>query len=434
MRYAHSLAAAATLTATLLGCGSARAQSERVVIVHAGTLIDVPGQPPKPRHSVIVRGERIAAIQPGFVREKGAEIVDLREAVVVPGLIDSHVHILSEYNRNIRLDRVRRSEADHALNGAHYARKTLEAGFTTIRDVGAPQGDAIFALRDAIREGRVPGPRLYASGRTIAATGGHGDIHGYRADVLETLASEATCDGPAACRRAVRLQIKRGADHIKITATGGVLSETAAGTEQQFFDDELQAIVETAHALGRKVTAHAHGKQGIEAALRAGVDSIEHGTYLDDATIALFKKTGAYLVPTVLAGNTVEGWAKDETFLPPPVRVKAAAVGPQMRGMLRRAHRGGVKIAFGTDSGVSAHGDNGQEFLLMVAAGMTPEQALTAATVTAAEHLGLADQVGSIQAGKFADLIAVQKDPRSDVSQLTQVFFVMKGGVIYKRR
>ncbi|MCB2112398.1 MAG: amidohydrolase family protein [Parvularculaceae bacterium] len=430
---------ALSFVAALLSQGALAAD---VVIIHAGKLLAEPGSAPAAEQSVIVRDGRVAGIAPGYIEASGAgadendavAIIDLKNRFVLPGLIDSHVHITSENNPRGRLQRVEQSDADYAIAGAGFARKTLMAGFTTIRDVGAGSGDAIFALRDGIARGDIDGPRLYASGATISVTGGHGDgTQGYRDDIAELLHSQAVCDGPSDCRRAVRNQVRRGADHIKLTATGGVLSNTAAGLEQQFFNDELAAIIDSAHAMGRKATAHAHGLEGINAALRAGVDSIEHGTYLDDESIRLFRKTGAYLVPTLLAGETVVEWAQDPTsFLLAPQRAKALEVGPTMHEMAAKAHKGRVKIAFGTDSGVSRHGENAREFALLVAAGLTPMEAIATATVNAAEHLGRSDVIGTISAGKFADIIAVDGDPLADINALLDVDFVMKEGVVHK--
>ena len=298
------------------------------------------------------------------------------------------------------------------------------------------KGDAVFALRDGIKRGDVIGPRIYASGSTISVTGGHGDgTQGYSDDIAHVLHSPGVCDGVGDCRRAVREQVRRGADHIKLTATAGVLSNTAAGLEQQFFADELKSIMDSAHAMGRKVTAHAHGVNGINAALEAGVDSIEHGTYLDNDSIRLFKKIGAYLVPTLLAGATVVEWAQDpNTFLTPPQRDKALTVGPQMSDMANRAYKGGVKIAFGTDSGVSRHGDNAREFAMLVAAGLSPKEAIASATSTASAHMGIDAIVGTLSVGKRGDLIAVDGDPLTDITELEDVNFVMKDGVAYKNK
>ena len=408
-------------------------------LIHAGTLLAVPGEAPMRQATVIVRDGLIERVAPGYLSpgdvEGAAEVVDLKAMTVLPGLIDGHVHLTSENNPRQRLESVEMSDADRALLAAKHAETTLMAGFTTVRDVGARGQDAIFALRDAAEKGWVASPRIYASGSTISVTGGHGDgTQGYRDDVARLLHSSGVCDGPDDCRSAVREQIRRGADHIKLTATGGVLSNTATGTEQQFTDEELTAIMDAAHAMGRRVTAHAHGKGGIEAALRAGVDSIEHGTYLDKDTARLFRREGAYLVPTVLAGVTVAGWAADpDTYLSPAQAAKAAEVGPKMLGMARTAHAAGVPIAFGTDSGVSKHGENAREFGLLVEAGMTPMEAIRAATVAGADNLGRSDELGTIEAGKKADIVAVDEDPLADVDALLDVDFVMKDGRIYKR-
>ena len=324
------------MLAAALAFAAVPAAAADVAIVHAGRLMAVPGAPVRSAQTVVIRDGRVAAIIPGYAEGAAAGVAaadavrtyDLKDFTVLPGLIDSHVHITSENNPQGRLQAVEYSDADDAIAGAGFARKTLLAGFTTVRDVGAGPGDAIFALRDGIARGDVVGPRIFASGATISVTGGHGDgTQGYRDDIAHVLHSPAVCDGPADCRRAVREQVRRGADHIKLTATGGVLSNTAAGLEQQFLPDELSAIVDSAHLMGRKVTAHAHGVAGVNAALNAGVDSIEHGTYLDDESIRLFKKTGAYLVPTLLAGATVTAWADDpDSFLLPPQRAKARGV------------------------------------------------------------------------------------------------------------
>jgi imidazolonepropionase-like amidohydrolase len=311
--------------------------------------------------------------------------------------------------------------------GVEYGMRTLRAGFTTIRNVGADR-NAIFALRDAINQGIVMGPRIRASGQSITPTGGHGDRNGFRDDIFPHPHS-GVCDGVAECRRAVRTQIKYGADHIKYVATGGVLSITDTGTGQQFTDEEQIALIEAAHAMGRKVAAHAHGKTGMEAALRAGVDSIEHGSYLDEETADLFVETGAYLVPTLIAGHTVERIATERPdFYPPEVRQKALEVGPVMRNALRIAYEKGVKIAFGTDAGVNDHGTNAYEAVLMHEAGMPERAILISATVNAAELIGLFDFIGTIEATKDADIIAVRENPLEDISTLLEPTFVMARG------
>jgi imidazolonepropionase-like amidohydrolase len=400
------------------------------IVIHAGTLLARPGERPASEQSIIIESGRIVRIEAGYA--EGDTVIDLGQSFVMPGLIDSHVHLFNVLGPRTRLDRVTMSDPAAALLGAKHARITLMTGFTTVREVGSRYGDAIFALRDAIAAGHVEGPRILAAGSSIAATGGHADVHGYRAEILEIMQSTGICDGVDACRQAVRMQVKRGADVIKVTATGGVLSDTAAGTEVQMFDDELAAIVETAHRLGRKVAAHAHGTSGVNAALRAGVDSIEHGTYLDNESIRLFRRSGAYLVPTIIAGMTVVEMAEQADFMSPAVRQKSLEVGPQMLDMLRRAHRGGVKIAFGTDSGVSRHGDNIREMHYMAEAGMRPMDILVSATVNAADLLGLSAEIGTLEAGKQADIIAVSGNPLDGIEAMESVHFVMKGGVVYR--
>ncbi len=402
----------------------------KTVLIHAGTLLAVPGETPLNEQTIVIQGDKITEIKNGYIEDENAKTIDLRDKFVLPGLIDSHVHLRMEFNPNIRLDRVTKRPGDTAYDALVNGRKTLMAGFTSVQDVGGPE--EIFALRDAINAGKVAGPRIRASGPSVSPTGGHGDTHGYRQEILDIFHSSTICDGPADCRRATRAVIKMGADVVKITATGGVLSNTAAGTEQQFFNDELKAITETAAKMGRKVTAHAHGKTGIDSALKNGVKSIEHGTYLDVETTKFFKKYDAVLVPTVLAGMSVVDWAENKNWLPPASKKKALEVGPQMKDMLRIAYENGVTIAFGTDTGVSPHGENAREFGYMVDAGMSEMQAIYAATVTASEHLEMGEQIGTLEHGKFADIIAVDGNPLEDIAELLDVDFVMKGGTVYK--
>jgi imidazolonepropionase-like amidohydrolase len=399
-------------------------------LIHAGKVLAVPGKSPLTEQTIIIKDGLIVDVVEDYLLDDTANIINLKDSFVLPGLIDSHVHITHEWNPNVRLDRVTKESGDVAYDAALYARRTLMAGFTAVQDVGGPK--EVFALRRAIKAGKVDGPHIRASGRAVSITGGHGDAHGLREDILHIMTSKTICNGADDCRRATRAAVKAGADVIKITATGGVLSNTNAGTAQQFFEDELEAIVQSAAKMGRKVTAHAHGKDGIDAALKAGVKSIEHGTYLDAETARLFKEKGATLVPTVLAGMTVVGWAKNGNFLPPNSAKKALEVGPQMQNMLRTAHENGVNIAFGTDTGVSAHGDNAQEFQYMLAAGMTPQEAITSATSIAAKHIEMDDKIGTLEAGKYADLIAVEGNPLDDINELLDVDFVMKGGIVYK--
>ncbi len=401
------------------------------VFVHAGRLLADPESGVVLRDkTVVITGGRVVEIRDGFVGD--GNVVDLRQHFVLPGLIDSHVHLTSQQNPNARLMEVTETEADEAILGALYARRTLHAGFTTVADLGG-NNNAVFALRDGIAAGHVPGPRVIASGSSISIHGGHGDINGYRDDIMHLLSSESICSGPEDCMRAVRTQVRAGADVIKITATGGVLSNTAAGLAQQFSDGELAAIVEAGHRMGRRVTAHAHGGDGVNAFLRAGGDSIEHGTYLDDESIRLFRQNDAYLVPTLLAGDFVARVASSPgNFFTPAQTAKALEAGPKMLDMARRAHAGGVQIAFGTDSGVSAHGDNAQEFALLVRAGMTPLEAIQSATVVAAEHLQLSSEAGRIAPGMPADIVAVDGDPLADVTVLEDMDFVMRAGVVHR--
>jgi len=402
----------------------------------AGTLLAKPGEEPLHRHSIRVEGGHIVAVEPGFSKgSAGDEIVDLSDQFVLPGLIDCHVHLTAEFGPRYKIEAVEESAAAIALHADAHARATLQAGFTTVHDLGefGGAGDAIFALRNAVAQGFVPGPRIFAAGAVIAPTGGHGITCGYREDINALLDSSGRADGVAGCRAAVRRQVHRGADFVKFVATGGVLTDTETGTGQQFFADEFDAIVSTAHMMGRKATAHAHGADGIKAALRAGVDSIEHGSFMDDEGIDLMLKGGAVHVPTALAGATVAEQAWHADFMPPAIRKKALEVGPQIVKTLAKSYKAGVKIAFGTDTGVSPHGQNAREFALMVKAGMSPMAAIAAATRHAAEHIGQASVLGSIEPGKFADVVAVTEDPLSNIDALLDMGFVMKAGIVYKR-
>ena len=398
---------------------------EDYTLIHAGHVMAVPGEAVLSDQTIIIHDGKIVGIEAGFLDDKDAVIIDGHGLFFLPGLIDSHVHLRGEWNPNGRLETFTKEPGDVAFDAADNARKTLMAGFTAVQDVGGPP--EIKALSRAIKAGKVPGPHIRASGN-VSITGGHGEMNGYRADILEHFQRPTNCDGADDCRRATRLAIKNGADLIKIASTGGVLSNTNAGTGQQMTDDELSAIVDAATSMGRKVTAHAHGKDGIDAALKAGVKSIEHGTYMDAETTRLFKENDAVLVPTVLAGMTVKEW----DFLPAASYKKAQEVGPKMLDMLALAHKNGVTIAFGTDTGVSKHGENAKEFEYMVEAGMSETEAIRAATVVASKHIELDSVIGTLEAGKYADLIGVDGDPRDDISELMDVDFVMKGGIIYK--
>jgi imidazolonepropionase-like amidohydrolase len=418
------------LVAALL-LGVAPAASETIVI-HAGRLLDRPGAVPRGPSTIIVRDAKIAEIRDGFAAPAAGErLIDLSRQFVLPGLIDSHVHITFEGGPSLQLTLAQADPVQYAVNGAAYAERTLQAGFTTVQDMAAP-GRAAVALRDGINAGRIAGPTILAANQLISVSAGHGDVVGFSSSASPGMREThygLACDGAEDCRRAVRVQVRAGADFIKIAATGGVLSNIAAGLGQQMSDDELKAVVEAAHSLGRRVTAHAHGDDGIAAALRAGVDSIEHGSFVSQASIALFKKTGAWLVPTLLAPDGVAAQARAGR-LPQASAAKAIEAAEASKRNIRAAIAGGVKIAFGTDSAVTPHGDNAREFALLVEAGMTPAQAIKAATTDAAEMMRL--DAGSIAAGKLADIIAVQGDPLADVAELSRVRFVMRRGVVHR--
>lgn len=404
-------------------------------IVHAGMLLARPGEEPRARQTIVIDKGRVSAVAPGFSSPSSDDtLIDLSDYFVLPGLIDCHVHLTGEFGPKHKMDVVEESPTAIALHAARHARVTLEAGFTTVRDLGeiGGAGDAIFSLRNAVAKGYLPGPRIFAAGSIISPTGGHGITCGYRDDINLLLDASGRADGAEGCRKAVRRQISRGADLIKFVATGGVLTDTATGTGQQFFDDEYEAIVATAHMLGRKTTAHAHGADGMKAALKAGVDGIEHGTFMDEEVMETMKERRVFYVPTTLAGVTVAEYATTQDFMPPAIKQKALEVGPQIIETLRRGHHAGLRIAFGTDTAVSPHGQNAREFELMVKAGMSPMECIVAATCTAAAHIGHAHNLGSIEAGKAADVIATGASPLDNVSELRKVRFVMRDGIVFR--
>ena len=382
--------------------------------------------------TILVEDGRIRAILDGFQSGPG-QIVDLRTSFVLPGLIDSHVHLTYPDPAQLRAAIFTQSSADKAILGASNARKMLFAGFTTVANTGSPEQDAINALRDGIAAGEVPGPRILAAGG-VPVLGGHGDVHGYREDVNELFAknSPGLCSGPDDCQRAVRQVVKNGADFIKIACSGGILDEARTGVNQTMTSEEIVAIVKMAHMLGRQVWCHAHSTESINAALRAGVDSIEHGTLMNEESIRLFKAGGANLTPTMAARD------QDESRMSPAIRAKAAALRGQLGGdgldQVRRAHVAGVKFAFGTDAPVIPFGTNAREFTYFVKAGFTPLEAVRAATTWGARHLQLTSEIGSISPGKTADIVAVRGDPLADITELQRVTFVMHAGIVYLQR
>lgn len=404
----------------------------RDTVILAGRVIDGVSSEPRGASTIRIRGDRVVAIEDGWNERDAVEVFDLKAFTVMPGLIDMHVHLTGEGTADALVKSVTLTATDLAIESTVYARKTLDAGFTSVRNLGAA-GGADISLRRAIDLGMVPGPRIWTARHSLAITGGHADTGGLRPELgIFSNWMNGIVDGADEARKAVRYQAKYGATVIKFTATAGVLSIAGSGDVQQFSDEEMRAIVDTSHLLGLKVAAHAHGKKGLEAAIRAGVDSIEHGTYADDETFALFNEHGTYLVPTILAGKTVAEMAAKPGHFHPLVQAKAATIGPLIQEMFQRAHAAGVKIAFGTDSGVSTHGENAREFGYMVEAGMKPMDAILSATRNAADLLGAPDRVGSIQAGRFADIIAVAGDPLTDITEMTRVRFVMKGGVVHR--
>src|SRR5579863_291275 len=402
-------------------------------IIYCGKLIDPKAGQVLTEMTVVVTGGTVTAVQKGYVAAAADDkVIDLKNRTVMPGLIDSHVHLEDQQSANQQLKRFTTNPADIAFQSTVYAKTTLMAGFTTVRDVGGTGVN--ISLRNAINKGIVAGPHVYTAGKLIASTGGHADpTNGYREGLYtEPQYTEAVVDGKDACIKAVRQMYKEGADLIKITASGGVLSLEKDGAGAQFSEEELKAIVETAKDYGMAVAAHAHGAEAIKRAIRAGVTSIEHGTYMDDEAIALFKKYGTWYVPTIIAGKSVADSAKKPGYFPPVITAKALLVGPIIQGTCGKAYKAGVKIAFGTDAGVYAHGKNWMEFIYMTEAGMPALEAIKCATVNGAELIGISDKAGSLEPGKWADVVAVEGDPTQDIHAMGQMRFVMKEGVVYK--
>ena len=422
------MAAGLLLVATGASAATQTINCGRLLVVFSGTWREKVG--------FVFENGSVKSVGP-MSQEAGA--IDLSRHACLPGLIDMHVHLTSETTPVVDAyrDRLTADPSDMAFRSVKFAQRTLMAGFTTVRDLGAADGLNV-SLKRAINAGEIAGPRMFTAGKSIATTGGHADptnnLSHFLSEKIGTPGPEqGVVDSPEEARQAVRARYKEGADLIKITATGGVLSQAANGQNSQYTEDELRAIVSTAKDYGFRVAAHAHGAEGMKRALRAGVDSIEHGTLMDDEVIGLFKKTGGWYVPTISAGRYVADKAKDPNYYSALVRPKAAAIGPQLQNTFARAHKAGVKIAFGTDAGVFPHGENAREFGYMVEAGMSPIDAIRAATVHAAALLDQGKRLGAIEPGFAADIIAVEGDPLRDVKQLEQVKFVMKEGVVFKK-
>jgi imidazolonepropionase-like amidohydrolase len=402
-------------------------------IIHCGTLIDGIKNEAQTEMSIVVEGKKIIQVSKGYL-PVGAndKLIDLKNKTVLPGLIDMHVHLESQTSRTSYSDGFRMNDADIAFRSVTYAETTLMAGFTTVRDLG---GTGInISLRNAINQGLIKGPRIFAVGKSIATTGGHADpTNGVNKKLMgDPGPAEGVVNGVDDCKKAVRQRYKEGADLIKITATGGVLSVAKDGSSPQFTIEEIKAIVETAKDYGMKVAAHAHGNEGMRRAILGGVQTIEHGTYMEQETMDLMKQYGTYYVPTIIAGKTVADSAQRPGYYPPLVVPKALAVGPKIQMTFGRAYKAGVKIAFGTDAGVYIHGYNAKEFEYMTEAGMPAIEAIKSATIVNAEVLGVKDQIGSIESGKLADIIATDESPLKNIKTLQKVIFVMKEGKIYK--
>lgn len=401
--------------------------------LHCGKIIDVTTGKILTEKTIIVSGTTIKSIQNGYVSgtEKDA-IIDLKNKTILPGLIDLHVHIESESNPKTYIDRFTDNEADIAFKSTVFAKRTLMAGFTTVRDLGGTGVN--IALRNAINKGVVDGPRIFTAGKSIATTGGHADPTNGRSHEFtgDPGPKEGVVNSPEEGRKAVRQRYKDGADVIKITATGGVLSVAKNGKNPQFTIDEIKAITETADDYGMLTAAHAHGDEGMQRAIKGGIKTIEHGSYMSEATMDLMKQYNAYMVPTITAGKQVAEKAEVPGYFPDVVAVKAREIGPLIQGTFGKAYKKGVNIAFGTDAGVFPHGLNAKEFDYMVEAGMPAIEAIQSATITNAKLLGMANEIGQVKEAFLADIIAVSGDPLKEVSVIENVAFVMKNGVVYK--
>ncbi|MDX6746760.1 amidohydrolase family protein [Polaribacter sp. PL03] len=401
-----------------------------------GKLLDTKSGKIEAKKTIIIKENKIYKVMDGYVSPKSATAltIDLKDKIVMAGLIDFHVHIEQEFDRNTRLNNYILNEADVAFNSVGFAKTTLLNGFTTVRDLGGTGVN--ISIRNAINAGKIIGPRVFTAGKSLATTGGHADPTNGSSRVLigNPGPKEGVVNSVEDAKKAVRQRYKNGADCIKITATGGVLSVAKSGDNPQFTIEEIKAICETAKDYGMHVAAHAHGDEGMRRAIVGGVKTIEHGTYMSSETMELMKKHDAYLVPTITAGKEVEEKAKIAGFYPAIVVPKALAVGPQIQGTFAKAYKKGVGIAFGTDAGVFKHGNNGKEFGFMVEAGMPAIETIQSATITNAMLLNMENEIGQIQKGFFADIIAVDDDPIKNISTMENVVFVMKNGVVYKQK
>lgn len=412
--------------------------AEKTVVIYAGQLLAEPGKPAQGPSSIVIRGDKIVDVRTGYVDPPaGAEVVDLKREFVMPGLVDMHVHLWGIGGDPLkdRLTALNRDDADDMMYAVSNARVTLDAGFTTVRDLGG-NARGMRALREAVERGDIDGPTIVNAGTAISVSGGHGDpTNGVAEGFADAIHQHAinTCDGPDDCRRAVRQQVALGAQVIKYMSTGGVLSNVSGGLGRAMTDEEMKSIIDTAHDLGRKVATHSHAAAGTKAAIAAGVDTVDHGSFLDDEAIRLFKARGTWLVPTMMAPLAAVAQAR-AGMLPPAVIPKAEDAAAAAFASHQKAIAAGVKIAFGTDTGVSKHGDNAQEFALLVKAGMTPAQALKTATVNAAEALGRSSSIGTIAAGKDADIIALTASPLEDVTRMQKIDFVMRHGTVHKSK
>lgn len=409
--------------------------SAQTTLIHCGKLIDTKSGKIKSKVTIAVTGNKIVQVFDAYIQPKDqtTTVINLKDKVVMPGLIDMHVHIENQFSPKTRLERYILNEADIALNSSVYAKRTLLSGFTTVRDLGGTGVNV--SVRNSINAGKIPGPRIFTAEKSLATTGGHADpTNGSsRKLVGDPGPKEGVVNSVDDAKKAVRQRYKNGADVIKITATGGVLSVAKSGDNPQFTVEEIKAICDMAKDYGMHVAAHAHGDEGMQRAILGGVKTIEHGTYMSDKTMDLMIKHDAYLVPTISAGKEVAEKAKIRGFYPPIVVPKALAVGPQIQGTFAKAYKKGVGIAFGTDAGVFEHGTSGKEFGYMVEAGMPALETIQSATVTNAKILNMESELGQVAKGFLADIIAVNEDPRKNIATMENVVFVMKNGVVYKQ-